>query len=395
MFKSSDYIEHSQSFDELRQHRRWLRIGYGILGLLLIWNLFLSAGLLFSPRGYMPVAEPGESHLASHNLSSDMAALSTNLEREDGTFSLETRGTGELQVREDQPVPGQFSRYTTLGLKTIAVTNIGFGMWGVFDDCRDFSDGQGVKSGVKCVYGAVSTAIGVAVGVHGFVLFAGAVRDTGLVIVNQVYKRDVEDHLSNSFKTKVRHIADWDGTMSDGTVKRDVGEPVPVFGITLNDRDMHFSLYQGADNSTRIRIGHGPGPDTESNRRLRNRNEKYNNQVFEKGGLDFVVESDGIGSNSNDLQFGPESQEDFDWIYKQVDCYLTLNSISNLIITTNPVDAMGQLNAIGGIYFQVLNNKDKITMAYGKIAPFSDTQKSMIDEMDVHEGAAPMDACLF
>jgi hypothetical protein len=81
-------MEDSQLVDEVRRHRRWLRIGYSLLAVLFTWIFLLSVGLMLSPRGYAPLAEPGESHSPSHSLSSDMAALSTNMEQANGAVSL-------------------------------------------------------------------------------------------------------------------------------------------------------------------------------------------------------------------------------------------------------------------------------------------------------------------
>ncbi|KAJ3548453.1 hypothetical protein NM208_g1000 [Fusarium decemcellulare] len=361
MYKASTYMEDTKSFDELRQHRRWFRIGYGGLALLFTWNLLLSVGLLSPSRGYTPPAEPIGPFLPRQNVSAEVTGMPINLEQEGTALSLDTRDTKDIQARQDEPVPGRFDEHTRLGLKALA-------------------RGRGVKSGVRCVFGAVSTAIGVAVGVHGIVLIGGRIYDTGVVLFNDAVKRDIEDALSSGFNTQVRHIADWDSYMPYDVGKREAVEPVPVFGMTINDKDMHLTIMPGENNSTRIRIGHGPGPDTESNRRLRPRNEKYNKQIFESGGLDFVVESDLTGFNSDDLQLEPTSQQDFDWIYKQVECYLTLQKFGSFL-SPDPIAIMGNLNSIGGLYFQVLNDKEIMTMARGKIAAFSSSVKSMIDEM--------------
>ncbi|KAF5008735.1 hypothetical protein FDECE_4972 [Fusarium decemcellulare] len=361
MYKTSTYMEDTQSFDELRQHRRCV-------------------GLLSPSQGYTPLAKPIEPFLPRQNVSAEVTGMPINLEQEGTELSLHTRDTKDIQARQDEPVPGRFDEHTRLGLKALAVANLGFSLWGVADDCRDFSEGEGVKSDVRCVFGAVSTAIGVAVGVHGIVLVGGRIYDTGVVLFNDAVKRDIEDALSSGFNTQVRHIADWDSYMPYDAGKREVVEPVPVFGMTINNRDMHLTIMPGENNSTRIRIGHGPGPDTESNRRLRPRNEKYNKQIFESGGLDFVVESDLTGFNGDDLQFEPTSQQDFDWIYEQVECYLTLQNFGSFL-SPDPIAIMGNLNSIGGIYFQVLNDQEPMTMARGKIAAFSSSVKSMIDEM--------------
>jgi hypothetical protein len=51
MYKTSSSIESGHSASELRQFRRWLRFGYGILALLFVWNVLLSAGILMPLRG--------------------------------------------------------------------------------------------------------------------------------------------------------------------------------------------------------------------------------------------------------------------------------------------------------------------------------------------------------
>ncbi|KAF5020543.1 hypothetical protein F66182_7442 [Fusarium sp. NRRL 66182] len=398
MYKTSSHLENGHSAAELHQLRRWLRIGYGSLALLFTWNLLLSAGILMPLRSTTLPAMPQVPVMADYSPSIEVVDSHLNSESNNEISSLESRSEKnisdivDLQVDQDGPVDGRYSRHTTLLLKTIAVTNVGFGLWGVVDDCRDYSEGEGAKSGIKCVYGAISSAVAVAVGVHGVILIGGRIYDTGVVLFNTV-KRDVEDALSDTFKTKVRHIADWDGSMPYGMEKREVVEPVPVFGMTMDGRDMHFSVLPGEGNSTRFRIGNGPGPDTENNRRLRARNLKYNNQIFESGGLDFVVESDETGLNHDDLQLNPSSQEDFDWIYKQVECYLAPKMLGS-VLAEDPMEMMKNMNAIGGIFFQVLNDKQTMTMAYGKIAPFSSNHESMIYEMGgVREGGESNPAC--
>jgi hypothetical protein len=271
-------------------------------------------------------------------------------------------------------------------LRSVAVVGFGMSIWGLADDCADFSEGKELKSGIKCIWGAISTAVAVGVGVHGVVLFGGRVYDTGVILYNTKHKRELEDALSTKFQTKVRHIADWDGSMPYTLKKRDIAEPIPVFGLTVNGRDLHFAMIPDENNSTVFRMGHGPGPDTESNRRLRRRNMKYNNQIFEHGGLDFSIESDADGFNDDELQLDPTSQQDFDWIYKQVECYLAPMTLGSMI-SEDPMEQMKNMNEFGGVFFQVLNDKEKMTMAWGKIAPFSDKQESAIDEMgDVHKG---------
>ncbi|KAH7175367.1 hypothetical protein EDB81DRAFT_750915 [Dactylonectria macrodidyma] len=320
-----------------------------ILALLFVWNLLLSAGLLFSPRDFVPMLYSAAPSLPSDQFPLAMALVSIETQIQETASS---SNATELQVRTDEPTADSFKKCTRLAMKVAAVTNVGFGLWGVYDDCRNFSEGPGVKSGIKCTYGAVSSATALGAMVHGFVLFGGKVYDMGIIVTNKVYRREVEEGLSNKFNTEARHISDWDGSMPWDTVKRDVTKHRPVFGFTMNGKDLHFS------------------------------------QVFDKRGLDFAIRGDPHGFNDNYLQIDPDSQQDFDWIYKQVECYLGLENIGSLL-STNPIDIMGQLNAIGwgggGVHFQVLNDKEHMTMAMGAIAPFSDTQGSKIDEIDVDE----------
>jgi hypothetical protein len=200
---------------------------------------------------------------------------------------------------------------------------------------------------------------------------------------------EVEHHLSARLNNTVRHIADWDGSMPFNPVKRHE-QPAPVFGVTVDGREMHFSFSRDSNsNETRLRFGNGAGPDTEGNRRLRGRSEKYDQQVFESGGLDFSFMSDPDHTISNEMQMNLDSQEDFDWIYDEVSCYLGLGSLSN------PLDMLKPMKDVGAITFQV-NNKagdESIAMAWGKLAPYSSSQDSIIKDVDISEGAEENALC--
>lgn len=131
-------------------------------------------------------------------------------------------------------------------------------------------------------------------------------RDLG-----RLYRR-VEDRLTSKIGVEVRHIGFWDGTVRQnnslsGMEKRENGNGegiIPTFGLQRDGVEMHFAYYgQTADKFEKIKIGYGPGPETEENkRRIKARDlmtdldnilaaPQYNQYYFDSGGIDMVVDA--------------------------------------------------------------------------------------------------------
>ncbi|KAF9877072.1 hypothetical protein CkaCkLH20_05338 [Colletotrichum karsti] len=319
-----------------------------------------------------------------------------------GTWAIDG---SELQNRQES----QFRRYGRVGLRIAryaAGPTLGFGFWGLVDDCKDMSEKEDkVASGVKCVIGSIGTAMGAGLTLHdGWIKvqeYWGKVNAVGLYYLNDgagVVKRDLElleEKMSSALRSEVRHIGNWDGTSIGDVFKRDdENTTYPVFGATMNGMDLHFTVTGGEGNRTNFRIGYGPGPDTDKNtQRLRRRNVQYNKQYFSKGGLDFKVEQTHL--DKDHVFMVPERQDDFDWLYEQVECYMTNHAGFGSMPISNPLADFLQtlLSDIKGLNYQVLNTLAKNTIAAGAIAPFGADTPSMIGEMGVDYGIVPDPSC--
>ncbi|PQE27033.1 hypothetical protein CJF30_00011119 [Rutstroemia sp. NJR-2017a BBW] len=112
-------------------------------------------------------------------------------------------------------------------------------------------------------------------------------------------------HFTSKLGVEVRHIGFWDGTVQGDTQSEVVRRKqfpegvIPAFALKLYGQEVHFA-YTGddADGNSIFKIGNGPGPATEENkRRIKSRNSGdsiplFNNYFFDQGGLDMVATSD-------------------------------------------------------------------------------------------------------
>lgn len=154
----------------------------------------------------------------------------------------------------------------------------------------------------------------------------------------------------------------------------------PVFGLQLDGQDIHFAYTgQDADGNAAFKMGHGPGPETEENkRRIKSRDSSdgiplFNDYYFSSGGLDILATSD--IDNANPDVFPDVSSNDFDyaWIYDQVLCLFGASDPR----ATQGGNYPSQFDSVG-LWFQVYDSEDSGTLAAGTMAPFSSDTPSLI-----------------
>ncbi|KAK2799582.1 hypothetical protein FQN50_008420 [Emmonsiellopsis sp. PD_5] len=306
----------------------------------------------------------------------------------------EEKVTGsDVAIRADDP--GDFRRFTFLGLQAFAVANAGVQIFNIVKDCREF--GEETANAFNCVWASISTVIGFAVLVDRAVIFRGhlgeRLTESGWHVPG-INKRDdlpqLEEHLSSLLSVDVRHVGVWDGN-DDETLalsKRSGGAVKPVarhvFGANFQGRDMHFTYMGELNNGSHFRFGNGPGPDTEINRhRLRSRKTHlFNKQYFDNGGLDFIGQTDPNNDNNGGIYITPEDPNEFNWIVQQVTCYMS----SWHFLLGSPMTSHG-------LNFQVYNSWDKTTIAAGAIAPFTKNEASAISGMEPKGGIDTDDKC--
>ncbi|EQB59373.1 hypothetical protein CGLO_00248 [Colletotrichum gloeosporioides Cg-14] len=296
------------------QSQRKSRTGHPFMIFLVLWNVIITLAVVscIFPMNSSLSASSGHANelvsapvLVTENplLLDNMNSSTTELVALPLEYPVTTTA---LEARQENPT----HKYLTIGLRVAQATSpafAGFGLWGLITDCIDFSEDHSKPApGVKCVIGAIGTALGGGLIAHSFYEHGdavwGKIKDVGLIWLgneNNV-KRDlkmvaaVEDDLSKAMRSEVRHIGDWNGTVSGGLSQRDgQARSYPVFGARVRDVDVHFAYLgdQHGDNSTMLRMGFGPGPVTEqNNRRLGRRNVKFNAQHFSEGGLDIKAE---------------------------------------------------------------------------------------------------------
>ncbi|RYP02028.1 hypothetical protein DL764_005978 [Monosporascus ibericus] len=186
---------------------------------------------------------------------------------------------------------------------------------------------------------------------------------------------------------EVRHIGVWDGSTPGSRKKRDDEiEAWPVFAMERDGQEFHFA-YMGRRDETGehlFKLGHGPGIKTEGNRsRLKARHAfAYNNQFFDRGGLDFLGRSDIMGdSNFADVQPDLNNPETYQWIYEQINCYAEEGSYEAL--------------RHHGLWFQVYDNTGDYngTLAAGAVAAFGPDTPSMIEWMSLEGSIPSSDGC--
>lgn len=290
--------------------------------------------------------------------------------------------------------------------------------WGLVRECQAFHEEGEWEDGVVCIAGAISTGISaithmkeiqdwfIEISKEVKVQYIGDFTRAAINHLNGIgpwlngvgvgamgnAKRDsllkrAEMATSARLGVEVRHIGYWDGSMPGQPRKRDEKSwGRPIFGLQIKGRDYHFTLMDGdiGINNTWIKLGSGPGVDTEHNRRrLQARKPKYNGQWFDHGGLDIIGRSDIMANGNNpDIQPDPNNQEDFDWILKHVTCSLGVGHEGHPSSLDEP-----------GLYFQIYDNNSKGTLSAGAIAPFTPEKESIITWMEPESALLVNDQC--
>ncbi|KAF5023774.1 hypothetical protein F66182_4167 [Fusarium sp. NRRL 66182] len=319
--------------------------------------------------------------------------------------------------------PSHFESNTRLAIniakRSTLVATGAIGFWGLIRECRSFSEDGETEDGIICVAGSIGTAISAVTHIreignwfitYGKEIAVLALGDFTQDAINRLqgigpYLNGVglesigttkRDHLysraaeasSKSLGLEVRHIGFWDGSMPGQPKARDASTvDRPVFGFNNRGTDYHFTLMDDEPglNKTHIKLGHGPGPVTEHNKRkLHARKQKYNGQWFDRGGLDIIGRSDQVGDrNHHQIQPDLDNQGDFDWIMDHVQCSLGLKKGSNPPVLDEP-----------GVYFQIYDDETRDTLSLGAMSPFLPEQPSLIEWMDLEAGLSIEDPCL-
>lgn len=294
---------------------------------------------------------------------------------------------------------------------------LGYAIYGLAGDCKEFHEDGSPVDGNKCIPNAVWTAVSAIMCVHGYGEWAieigqsmqqYAIQRSGEMLGEawngftafgpfrrpdepipmppvkgraaddgDILKR-AEKSMSNKMGLEVRHIGLWNGLMPGEEARRDVRErQYPVFAFRRNDQDFHAAYLgeHGQGQGSRLKVGLGPGPRTEINaHRLRARqfsedDGNYNAQYFDRGGLDIFGET--TGSLDEDDWLGDEDpNEDMQWLHDEI--YCTLN-------------ADGPGSDFPGLWFGVLDHENKLSYVSGGIAAFYPGVPSIIGYMK-HEG---------
>ncbi|KAF5012731.1 hypothetical protein FDECE_1224 [Fusarium decemcellulare] len=319
--------------------------------------------------------------------------------------------------------PSHFESKTRLAIsvarRTTLVATGAISFWGLVRDCKSFANDGDATDGVICVAGSIGSSITaiariqtigkwfVEYGKEIAVLALGdfthdainrlqgigpwlngvGVGAIGDVKRDHIFRRAAEAS-SKSMGLQIRHIGYWDGSMPGQPKARDASTvDRPVFGFQSNGAEYHFTIMdiEAGTNKTHIKLGHGPGPETEHTKRtLQARKQKYNGQWFDHGGLDIIGRSDQAGDqNSDNIQPDINNQGDFDWIMAHVECSLGIGTESRPAALDEP-----------GLYFQIYDDETRDTLALGAMSPFMPDQPSIIQWMDLEAGLSVEDPCV-
>lgn len=328
----------------------------------------------------------------------------------------------------------------SLVIRPTAVGGIVWGLWSMGDDCVGYSKDGDKKDKNGCISNAITSFLSISVMYYDdfFVQMARTLRITSVVAATELFGNagireffenhptaqapgpfvptpnteeiemgnmerrgllearmvdalaDVEGALSARLGHEVRSIGFWDGSMPGEPARRDEDkEYVPVFAMRRGNHDFHVAVTGGgpggdvgdaadssAANSTRVRIGLGPGPKTELNKRrlLRARDMEYeevdlveefgfNEVYFDKGGIEGFVESDFDPDSEDDH---PTTYEDMEWLRALLEC-----SLDPGLREQDPP----------GLWWSILDQGGRKTVATGAVAAFYPEQPSMMQYM--------------
>lgn len=312
-----------------------------------------------------------------------------------------------------------------LGMWVSRITSaptLGYGIYGLVGDCKDYSEDGKPESGNKFVPNAIWTAVATIACLNAYGDWAyeiGPQLSTWAANKAQDYtaralemglgpyvdrmrhivsRRDnfpplllegrdhilrrAEDHLSGQLGVEVRHIGFWDGSMPGQPAKRNENEEVeyPVFGLQHDGQDFHVALI-GQDpetNYTVIKLGNGPGPQTAQNEgRLQGRAARYNAQVFDRGGIDGIGKSGVQGDGG--MQLDPGNPADIEWLRGQLTCSMEVD---------------GQRGDHPGLWWQIYDKLDEGTLAAGAISAFTPEKPSLIQWLNIEGSLDVYEQCL-
>lgn len=313
--------------------------------------------------------------------------------------------------------PSRFDLAMKWASRVVGPAGLGYALYGLSEDCKEFHETGLTKDGNKCVPSAVWTGFAAFVCVVGYCEWAieigdslqrYALRRTGDMLgrawdrfnafgpftappegaipmppvrargLNDDILKRADESMSQKMGLDVRHIGLWDGLMPGEEAKRDEREKhYPVFAFRRNEVDFHAAYIgeHGPGQGSRLKIGMGPGPQTEINtQRLKARqfsedDGNYNAQYFDRGGLDFFGEvSTYMEEEAYLLSEDPDA--DLQWLHDEI--YCTMN-------------ADGPGSDYPGFWFVVLDHEYRKSYVTGAVAAFYPGFPSIIDFMK-HEG---------
>lgn len=277
-------------------------------------------------------------------------------------------------------------------------------------DCRNYANGENDPiTSENCVGGTILTAVSTALAFNKIVDYVGLVAEdvkwaffeagmhrltpwAGRVVASMgTYLnpnarsllesradkvRRAESALSAQMGVDIRHIGFLDQSTqatNQHLGMREGSAPVPVFAVLYGGQHMHFAVAKDpATGETRIRTGFGPGAETKANvAGLHARSSKrpeFNQQYFDKGGLDLVGRTDGLlgQAGGDDSQPATPSPELYNALYDALACYLGF-------------DRAGGLSDAPGLWYQIYDSHSRGTVAAGAMAVFDgDDGRSII-----------------
>lgn len=322
-----------------------------------------------------------------------------------------------------------WKRTLNIAVKTVSRTTAVYGLQleikNLVRDCRKYASGENdPETSENCVGGAIVRAIATALSFNKIVEYVGQFVDdikwaffeanmhrltpwAGRVVASMgTYLspnarrllesradkvRRAESALSAQIGMDIRHIGFLDQSTPAANQHLGVREgsaPVPVFAVLHDGQHMHFAAAKDpATGETKVRTGFGPGAETEANvAGLHARGSKrpeFNQQYFDKGGLDLVGRTDSLlgQDDGGDSQPATPSPELYNALYDALACYLGF-------------DGAGGLSDAPGFWYQIYDSQSRGTVAAGAMAVFDgDDGRSIIPWLRPEGGLDVRDDC--
>ncbi|KAF7554423.1 hypothetical protein G7Z17_g2903 [Cylindrodendrum hubeiense] len=309
--------------------------------------------------------------------------------------AVELRSNGKFK-RAD-PLAG-FSDGTRLGIFGVSSLITGWttatSIRNMVKDCKSFSEDPGFDIGNNCLSAVITNAIAVSatlVTAYQAWQLRGTVTKSVQIFFTDPYngpeKRSLEDSMSTHIGAEVRHIGNWDASKHWSSMKREEMKETPVFATTIRGKDIHFAVVDDENNQTTFRVGHGPGPGTEANRKLRARDEDgtfYNDVYFDGGGMDYKAE---IGLETNDQSMFIANEDDANWLLRQVECWVSSwLQLSEPGLFIDISDFMSDVTDYKALNYAIYNDDQSAWLTSGVMAPFEGDSTSIIDQVEISHG---------